>query len=421
LYPLFVHNIGALLYHPTNQHRTNAVMAAAERRRMEQGQQQQQQRITQTSQAPSLHHHHTMHTPMSAPGGQHSIAPHPQGDRPGMNRAHTFPTPPTSASSIGMSMGSQDQSYQWNGQGMVGAPQGSQPLSIDTGLSNARSMPNTPASTPPGSSLQGIPQYQQSGQGYDNRSMYSQAPPQQPQYAPQDVAQQNMARFGPVGTNNQYIKGEMGPPTGRAPEAGDHDSKHGQGNEQVGHGTGEEEAEHEADHEEEYTHGTNSAYNANRGPYNNYAPGPVVGSMPGEHPHLSPEMTTSPNQQSGSGRATPRTTVSSQQWAQQSTGYNTPPRTGSTAGVNGSQGYPAQPGAYAPQQTLPAMNGNKRSRDVDDEDSSSRPSSRGPLEVDGLKRRKTLQGGPPDMNGIMGSSTFNDNRARAPMPVQRRR
>ena len=35
LYPLFVHNIGALLYHPTNQSRTNAVMAAADRRRLD--------------------------------------------------------------------------------------------------------------------------------------------------------------------------------------------------------------------------------------------------------------------------------------------------------------------------------------------------------------------------------------------------
>ncbi|KAL9095439.1 MAG: hypothetical protein Q9165_002310 [Trypethelium subeluteriae] len=44
LYPLFVHDIGALLYHPSNQPRgvANVAMAAAERRRNEQQQQQQQ-------------------------------------------------------------------------------------------------------------------------------------------------------------------------------------------------------------------------------------------------------------------------------------------------------------------------------------------------------------------------------------------
>ena len=35
LYPLFVHNIGGLLYHPANQTRTNTVVAESMNRRLE--------------------------------------------------------------------------------------------------------------------------------------------------------------------------------------------------------------------------------------------------------------------------------------------------------------------------------------------------------------------------------------------------
>merc|ERR1712093_638260 len=162
LYPLFVHNIGALLYHPTNQTRTNAVMAAAERRKQEQN----QMRNTQAPGLPSLHqhHHHSMNNSIGGPlpGPQHSIAPHPSVGRPGIDRAHTFPTPPTSASSVMGNMGSSDGNFNWGPQGSMGSVQGTNPLSIDTGLSNARSMPTTPATTPPGATIQSMQQYQQS-------------------------------------------------------------------------------------------------------------------------------------------------------------------------------------------------------------------------------------------------------------------
>ncbi|KAH0538466.1 hypothetical protein FGG08_004915 [Glutinoglossum americanum] len=472
LYPLFVHNIGALLYHPTNQHRTNAVLHAAQERRRQESQ-QHQMRTSQPSQPPSLHHHHSMH---NAHLPAHSIAPHPQSGRPVPDRANTFPTPPTSASSI-MGMGSQDGSFQWTGQGMVpgGVTQGNPPLAIDTGLSNARSIPTTPATTPPGSSIQNMQQYQ-GGQSYDNnpRSMYSAPPPPQTQYVPQqqNIAQQNMARFGQPLQSNHYIKNEMGPPSARGPGSGadsehQNDTKadlitHSQGNEQVGHGTGEEEAEHETEHDAEYTHDNNAAY-ANRGSYN-YAAGPGVGSLQGEHPHLSPEMTGSPNNQAGSGRATPRTTAASQQQWVQNPGFNTPPRTtpatsalhqqpprslynvvGSndqrveaSNGTSGGEGYSSQPGlgmamqtGYTPQQ--PTMNGSatKRMREVDeDDDHGSRPSSRGAggdAGVDGMKRRKTIrEGSAPDAGGAMGSSSFDRdavgrlNRTR-PAISQRRR
>ncbi|KAI9801047.1 MAG: hypothetical protein M1825_003582 [Sarcosagium campestre] len=452
LYPLFVYNIGALLYHPTNQTRTATVMAAAERRR--QDQQVQQPRNPQSSQPPSLHHHHSMHNPM----GSHLPGPPHQGQgRPGLDRAHTFPTPPTSAGILGM--GGPENAFQWSGQPM--GNQGSQPLSIDTGLSNARSMPTTPATTPPGASLQNMQQYP-SGPGYDNaRPVYSGPPAAQNQYgSSQNVAQQNMARFGQPMQPSQYIKNEMGPPSTRAPGTGsdgEHqsDSKgpdgminHGQGNEQGAHGPDEDGGEHE--HDADYAH--DAAYNGNRGPYN-YNPGPPVGALTNEHPHLSPELTGSPGAQAASDRVTPRGGPAAQpQWAQ---GYNTPPRAqppssnlysvmstdprATTNGAGAGDAYASQPvlggpiqGSY-PSQPHPVLNGNssnKRVREIDDDGSrGSRPSSRGADgEVEGLKRRKTIRGDeslPGVTNGVGANGFDRDpnrpiNRARAPI-VQRRR
>jgi enhanced filamentous growth protein 1 len=156
-------------------------MAAAERRRTEQ-QQQQYMRNPQGPQPPSLTHHHSMSNPIGAnmPQPPHSIAPHPASGRPGLDRAHTFPTPPTSASSI-MGMGNSGSSYEWGGAPVSSMPN-HQPLSIDTGLSNARSVPTTPATTPPGNSMpQGVPTYQTS-QTYDSSRQLYTAPPQPSQY-----------------------------------------------------------------------------------------------------------------------------------------------------------------------------------------------------------------------------------------------
>lgn len=376
------------------------------------------------SQAPGLpsmqsHHHHSMHNSVgsSLPGPQHSASTHPGIGRPDIQRSHTFPTPPTSASSVMGSMGPSDGSFQWGGQNL-NSVQGSNPLAIDTGLSNARSMPTTPATTPPGASIQSMQQYQQSSQSYDqSRQMYSAPPLQQTTYPQSNGTQSNMGRYGQP---NSYMKNEMGPPTGRAPGSGPdnehHDAKvsnglihHGQGNDQVNHGQGEEEADHE--HDGDYTH-DNAAYDANRGSYN-YAPGPPVGSMAGEHGHISPELTGSPNHQAGSGRATPRTATTSQTYySQHQGGYSTPPRAqppssnlynvmsserGTVNGSSNNELYTNQPdlgnplaNGYTGQQ--PLVNGappsNKRGRDEDDDQ---RPVSRGPTgEVEGLKRRRTI-------------------------------
>ncbi|MCJ1397875.1 hypothetical protein MMC11_001071 [Xylographa trunciseda] len=408
LYPLFVHNIGALLYHPTNSSRTNMVMQAAERRKMQEKQQQQNALLGPPgSQPPALHHHHSMNSQMNSHVSQTapSIAPHPGAGRPGLDRAHTFPTPPTSASSI---IGNQANSCEWGSQQMSAHVQPTQPLSIDTGLSNTRSMPTTPATTPPGNSIHNMQPYPNQLSYDASRPMYSAAPQQQSQYpSQQNVAQHNLARFGQPMQSNPYLKNEMGPPTSRTTGSGA-DGEHGdiktdpythsQGNEQVGHGTGEEEAEHE--HDTEYAHDNNAAYNANRGSYT-YNAASNLGSLHGEHPHLSPETVNGSPHASGSGRGTPRTSsVSQQQWAP---GYNTPPRAPpssnlynvmsdarSTTNGNPSETYasvPLQP-VYAPS----AINGsNKRGREEDDQEHT-HPSS-GADGIDTLKRRKTAREG----------------------------
>lgn len=394
-------------------------------------------RNTQAPGLPSLHqhHHHSMNQ-THLPGPQNALAPHPSVGRP-LDRSHTFPipTPPTSASGVIGNMGSSDGNFQWGPQGSIGGVQGANPLSIDTGLSNTRSMPTTPATTPPGSSIQSMQQYQQGSLPYDaSRQMYPAATTQQSPYPQSTPGQQNMA---PYSQSNSYIKNEMGPPSARAPgsEAEHNDSKdtnglihHNQANGQVNHGH-EDEADHE--HDPEYTH-DNSAYNANRQSYN-YSNGTAVGSLPGEPSHLSPEMTGSPNHPT-SGRATPRTASAQQPYYAQHGGYTTPPRVhppssnlynvmsserGTANGHAGGDVYAPQDisNGYPSQQ--PVLNGapvsSKRGRDDDDD---GRPSSRGPggvADVDSLKRRKTIREG-----SVSGPSYEPLNRARAAITQRRR-
>lgn len=314
-------------------------------------------------------------------------------------------------------MGNQGSSYEWNQSNVQNVP-GSQPLSIDTGLSNTRSVPTTPASTPPGSVQQGMGY--QTAQSYDSsRPMYS-APPSQPtQYNTQP--QQMMG----------YPKTEMAPPA-RAPDQGDVKPAEGmmpQGDDQVNHAN----AGDENDHDHEYTH-TNAPYNGNRAPYA-YNASAAPGQIAGEHPHLSPEMTGSPHQ-NGSGRATPRTTTTGQtQW---NSGYPTPQRSAPSSNLysvmssdpratNGN----APPDSYQPPGAVPqypsqayASNGigapQKRGREDDDQDPYGRPGSVQGDDIDGLKRRKTMDG------GAVGGSPYSQDpnaglqRARTTMTQRRR-
>lgn len=395
LYPLFVHNIGALLYHPTNQTRTNQVMAAAERRKAEAGGQMRNGSGGPAPPAgvlPSIqqHHHH-----MGLPGPQPSVPSHNSAGRPSLDRAHTFPTPPTSASSVMGSMPSEN--YQWPQPGMNNT-QNPNPMSIDTGLSNTRSMPATPATTPPGASLQSMQQYPQGTQPYDN-SRYAPAGQQTP-YGTSNTSPQDRDPYG-----QSYMRpGDMAPPTGRPTGPGEQDVKPPNGmihSTQAGEPLSQPPAEDEEQHEAEYTH--NSSYDANRNGYGYSAPplAPLAGD------HVSGDLAGSDAHQAGSGRATPRTANPSQGYYSQQTGYSSPPRVQSSSNLYnvmsndrppssvqpggdayGSQDMSAMQNGYAaPSIMNGASGGMKRGRDDDDE--LPRPASGG---FDMKRRKMTLDG-----------------------------
>jgi len=410
LYPLFVHNIGALLYHPTNQTRTSQVMAAAERRKQEQSQLRGPQPTPPG--LPSIQQHHHA---MGLSGPQPPL-PSQTMTRPTLERAHTFPTPPTSASSVMGSMAPSDN-FQWAQQQGMSATQGTHSMSIETGLSNARSMPNTPATTPPGTSMQTMQPYPSATQSYDtSRQMYNHSSTQQSPYQTAPPAPQDRSLYGQPPT---YVKSEMAPPSSRpagpvsSTEQADNkppngilqSDQSGQTVSHVPHAAGEDEQDH--DHEAEYTH--DSSYDANRASYN--YPAPAVGSMPGDHSHIAPEMTGSPSHPPASGRATPRSAAQPQSYYPQQTGYASPPRVPSASNnvytvMNNDRGTASNGpnDVYAPQADMgasmpngygsqpPVMNGAsgglKRQRDDDDVP---RPSSGGPgMGGLDLKRRKTM-------------------------------
>ncbi|PYH40123.1 cell pattern formation-associated protein stuA, partial [Aspergillus saccharolyticus JOP 1030-1] len=409
LYPLFVHNIGGLLYHPTNQNRTNLVVQESQQRRMEGS-----QAAARTSQGPQPstlhHHHHSLQAGVPSHIAQPPTVASQQGGRPGLDRAHTFPTPPASASSL-MGITNSSNSYDWNNQAMTSGVPNSQPLSIDTALSNARSMPTTPATTPPGNTLQGMQSFQ--GQsGYDSKPYYSAAPPSHPHYASQSSG---MAPYGqtisePYLKNEPYMKNEMGPPSSRTPgaqaesESADVKSeRYAQSNGHVS-ATGNESV---GEHEPEYVQHDNAGYNTGRGSYT-YTTNPSVGSLAGDHSQLAPEIAGSPTQPNGSGRMTPRTSGGPPPWG---TGYSTPPRpaaasslynivsdtrgTSNTGATSDNYSVSNSAAGYATALNV-SLGSNKRMREDDEVDRIARPDSRGPDYES--KRRKTLSetsvGGP---------------------------
>jgi len=116
LYPLFVKDIQNFLYHPSNLSRTNAVMAAAVTR---------QQTLTRPNPAFNQPPHQLTRRASDAP------------QRPMLSdRSLSFPTPPSSASSI------------TNGTGDFGWP--NHPLTLDINAIHpvTRSLPGTPATSP---------------------------------------------------------------------------------------------------------------------------------------------------------------------------------------------------------------------------------------------------------------------------------
>lgn len=432
LYPLFVHDIGALLYHPTNpsNNRSGALAARNDQRRFEAS---QASRSSQAGQPPPLHHHHSMHNPLTSHLSQppHSMGSHSGHPRPGLDRSHTFPTPPTSASGL-MGIGSQGGSYEWSGQNMGTGVQGSQALSIDTGLTSARSMPTTPATTPPGTSLQNMQSYQSQPSYDSSKSYYSAAPTSQAQYAPHNTItqQSNTSRYGQTISTNPYVKNTMGPPSGRtgvpttpnSSETKADQYSHSQGNGQVSHGPGEGEADH--DNEPEYINDTNASYSANRGSYA-YTISTGAGNLNGEHSHLSSEITDSSSHPNGSdSRVTPRTSSQSQ-WtsvyptpsrpaAPSSNLYSVMSDTRGTA-TNGTTGDSYSTSSNGPS-AYSSMNGSgKRMRDDDSQDQTSLSDTQNGDSTYEHKRRKTLVDG---VGGPVGGTPLGMPKA---TPVSRRR
>ena len=372
--------------------------------------------VLTASNAPSgLHHHHSVSGQLPSQVGQaHSVAPHAAANRPNLDRANTFPTPPTSASSV---MTGPGNSYDWNQSSMSSTmPSSTQPLAIDTSLSHARSLPATPAGTPPGgSSMHSMSTYgaQSQSQSYESsRSTYSAAPQPPSQYATQ---QQNLARFGQGSQPNPYMKHDMGPPSSRGnvvsgAESGEpseikqdpYGTSHG--NEGMAPGTSEADHDHDGG---DYSNDAGASYNGGRLSYPAY-PGSSISSLQGEHAHMSANAVNGSPHQNSSGRVTPRTSVSTHtQWP---SGYHTPPRSGmcnsqfthlSTSYFHANHvaadTYP--PSGYtsvngAPSSAVSA----KRDREDDDvaDYNSTRPSTGGAGdELDSIKRLKTSHDGGP--------------------------
>jgi enhanced filamentous growth protein 1 len=230
-------------------------------------------------------------------------------------------------------------------------------------------------------------------QGYDsNRSMYSGPPSQPGQYSSQNPG---MPRYDQSSQGGIYSKSEMAPPssalTNGVPSTDSKPPDGYAGGADHSRVLGEVE---EPENANEYTH-SSAPYNASRGSYSSYPSGAVQS----EHPHLSPEMTSSPHQ-NGSGRATPRTAAAGP--AQWGSGYSTPQRAPQPPSTNlmhvmsnDSRNAPngaAPADSYAYPSSYAATNGttsNKRGRDMDDDEQDyGRPASH---DDGGLKRRKTIR------------------------------
>lgn len=315
-------------------------------------------RTSQTSQPPASQSYHAVANPISAPASQptHSVAPNAPAGRPAYDRAQTFPTPPTSATSM-IGQGNSGSSYEWGGASAA----------IDNGINHARSMPTTPATTPPEHSLQHMQQYQSSQPFDSSRQGYSVSTTQQ--FHGKDMAHQSIVHYRQTMHPHGYVKGEMAPPS--------RDLK-----------------EEDCENKEDYAQPGN--YNGERG--YNYNSHPSTVQV--DHSYHSPDIKNSPTHNPGSGRATPRTTVATPQ-NQWQAGYSTPQRNQalpssnlsyviSDTRNNGTNGI-AIPQPYS--HTNGTTPSKKRGRDVDDEEQDSYIQSSHQADLDTPKRRKIVREG----------------------------
>ena len=359
-------------------------MAAADRRRLDNNKQPGGM-VGPPGPQPPLTHHHTMNSAVASQQ-PNSIATQSPSARPGLDRAHTFPTPPTSASGTVTGMGNHWSSYESGSSGMPAAVPNSQ------FEHHPHSTPATPASTPPGSSLPSLQPYQ-GNQSYDtSRPIYAGTAPQQPQYTNQGLPSQAIGRTGSL-QSNAYGKQDMGPPntlSSNAKSENEHSDQKlasymsGGAND---HSTGEEESEH--DHETDYGSEQKYSYDHQRSQYS---------SLNGHH-------TTGNQVNPLSG------TASQSMWAGGYQASRAPPSsnlynpTSDTRGAlsNGNVAPDGHiTGAYAPTQ-LNGLTSNKRSRD--DDDSYSRNNID---DMDALKRRKMSRDGTAP--GALANSSYDDTR-----------
>ncbi|KAL3960896.1 hypothetical protein ACCO45_006013 [Purpureocillium lilacinum] len=352
LYPLFVHNIGALLYHPTNQSRTTQVMAAAERRKQEQGQ-------IRTPRLASRRSSNIITTPWPFPARSRRFRLRPTWRGRRSTVLIRFPRLLLAPRALWEPWARQKASS-WQGQGMNG----------------------TQATTPPGSSMSSMQSYSSAAQGYDgSRQLYSAPASQQSPYQSNTNGAQDRMYAQP----GSYPKNEMAPPSNRAAPGGhpgdQHDSKPPNGimSEQgAQHQAADDEPDHE--HDAEYTHDS-GAYDASRTSYNYTAPG--VGSLVSDG-NMPSDMTGSPSHPPASGRATPRTAAPTSRTTRniRATARLLASSRRATYMTN------SMANGYAPQ--APVMNGSggmKRGREDDDDLRSN--DGPGGMGLD-LKRRKTM-------------------------------
>ncbi|KAF2228029.1 hypothetical protein BDZ85DRAFT_277892 [Elsinoe ampelina] len=285
LYPLFVHQIGQLLYHPPGvgaRPGISTAMATTDRTRTSMEGESDHLRSSYSSQAPPLQHHHSMSGSVSSQGGQSGHPSSHSSNRPGIDRAHTFTAP---TSSLGMS----DSGYSnhWQNGPTTSGPM-SAPLHVDTGINGTRSVPSTPAnpvSSPPTNGLSSISGYQTSGAYEPPRGYHSAHPSYSSAYGG------SVARYNPL-QSSPAAKTEMGPPARVGHESEDKYAPHG-------HEHPPSSEAGEGEHENDYTHSA-GPYGQHRG---NYAYG---GQIQTPISAESQDMTGSPHKPTG--RATPRTT-----------------------------------------------------------------------------------------------------------------
>lgn len=241
-----------------------------------------------------------------------------------------------------MGLGNSGSSYEYAGNAQI----------------DSKSMPTTPATTPPGSTLQNMPQYTTSTQhSYDgSRQAYSVPPAHQSPYGAIPVSQ------------TYYSKGDMAPPARAAKE------------------------EESGDGRAVYANDRAYGYNASVGPSSQLE-------------QVSPSDAKS-SPQNASGRTTPRAVGGTPHWQP---AYSTPQRTqtlqsnslaygpddgrsdaaaAAAAAAIATNGYPVQPGSG---QSYTYANGPtaKRGRDTEDDDDDYAVSAS--HDHDALKRRKTFQ------------------------------